>query len=39
MKCTMHLKKCFVLFFKEMFLYTSFKLPDFAFTPNEITDI
>lgn len=23
----------------EIFLYTSFKLPDFAFTPNEITDI
>lgn len=23
----------------EIFLYTSFKLPDFAFTPNEIMDI
>lgn len=23
----------------EIFLHTSFKLPDFAFTPNEITDI
>lgn len=23
----------------EIFLYTSFKLPDFAFTPNEITGI
>lgn len=23
----------------EIFLYTSFQLPDFAFTPNEIMDI